>query len=110
MNNLNKLMLEFMKYAKYTHPDYPFLGLNEETGEFTGVIAKLQRKHGFDWRDYIDDETRLLLRKELGDVFWMWLAVSLEIGENPDEVVEALRQKLKDRAQRGVIIGKGDNR
>lgn len=109
-NNLLETMTAMMDFARYKHGEYPFLAIQEETGEFAGVIAKMMRKFGYDWMDYIDDEAKDRLQSELGDVLWQWLACHYELGLNPDETVDKLDAKLTSRAQRNVIVGEGDNR
>ena len=50
------------------------------------------------------------LYTELGDVFWHWLACCAEWGAQPDQVAEAMFQRLQDRRRRGTLQGSGDER
>lgn len=50
------------------------------------------------------------LKKELGDVIWYITAFADSLGLTLEEVMQANVTKLADRRQRGVIMGKGDNR
>jgi len=85
---------------------YPFIALVEEAGEVAGKIAKSIRKGepplAF---DKTDD-----LKKELGDVLWQLTACCRELGLTLDEVAEYNLRKLRDRKNRGVLDGNGDNR
>jgi NTP pyrophosphatase (non-canonical NTP hydrolase) len=65
------------KYAKYSTPDYPFMGLVEETGETIGKLAKASRKTEISLPFLITnikqhtvyfEELKKELVKELGDV------------------------------------------
>ena len=59
------------------------------------------------------DRTRFTnedILKELGDVVFYATALANYFGSNLEEVKELNRDKLDDRAARGVIRGSGDNR
>lgn len=51
---------------------YPYLGLIEEIGELSGVLAKADRDND----GKLDAPHREQLQKELGDVLWMLAAVA----------------------------------
>lgn len=97
---------------------YPLFGLAEEAGEVCGKVAKFMRKHDLDPHSAAQFVSMIEpcekfdkdLRKELGDVLWMVAEVATTFEINLDEVMEENIQKLKDRRERGVIIGEGDNR
>lgn len=103
---------------------YPALGLCEEAGEVAGKIAKFIRKNmGFppatvtrddnpsimDWH-MKNEQFRKDLSKELGDVCWMVAELCSTYGLDLEVVMEENIAKLKDRKERGVIVGEGDNR
>lgn len=87
--NLNELM-------------YLALGLIDEAGEVAGKIKKVYR-----------DETHVPyeeLAKELGDVAWYWARMCEAIAYWPSDVLSMNYNKLKDRQERNVLSGSGDNR
>lgn len=98
------------KTAKY--PDlgknfvYPVIGLAGETGEVAEKIKKVIR----DKNGVIDDETREMIKKELGDVLWYVSQLATELGLSLDDVAENNIKKIYDRLERGMIGGSGDNR
>jgi NTP pyrophosphatase (non-canonical NTP hydrolase) len=85
---------------------YPTLGLSGESGEVAEKIKKVIR----DKEGVIDDETRELIKKELGDVLWYVSQLATELGLSLDEVAQHNIQKLYDRMERGKISGNGDTR
>ena len=85
---------------------YPTLGLSGEAGEVSEKIKKVIRDKG----GVIDDETRLSLAKELGDVLWYVAQMATELGLSLDAVAAGNIEKLASRQQRNQIHGSGDNR
>ncbi len=85
---------------------YPTLGLANEAGEVAGKIKKIFR----DKDGVFGENERLALKSELGDVLWYISQVCTELDLSLDEVAEANIAKLRDRLERGVIRGDGDNR
>lgn len=85
---------------------YPALGLAGETGEVCEKIKKIIRDQG----GIANLDTKLALRKELGDVFWYVSALARELGFTLSEVAIENIAKLEDRRDRGVLPGSGDNR
>lgn len=109
--------MDFKKYQEESrktalYPDkgknyvYPTLGLAGESGEVAEKIKKVIRDKG----GVIDDETREMLKKELGDVLWYVSQMASELGLSLDEVAEGNIEKLFSRLERGKIGGSGDNR
>jgi NTP pyrophosphatase (non-canonical NTP hydrolase) len=98
------------KTAKY--PDvgasfvYPTLGLVGESGEVAEKVKKIFRDKG----GVVDDETRDVIKKELGDVLWYIAQIATEFGLSMDEIASTNIEKLYSRLERGVINGDGDNR
>lgn len=90
------------EFAIYKDPMYPVLGLAEEAGEVCGKFAKAVRVG-----EPID---RAVLCKELGDVLWNVAMIANEHGLALGEIALVNICKLKDRQQRNVIAGSGDNR
>jgi NTP pyrophosphatase (non-canonical NTP hydrolase) len=108
--NFEEYQEKSRKTAKY--PDlgnnfiYPTLGLSGETGEVAEKIKKVIRDKG----GVIDEETREMLKKELGDVLWYVSQLATELKLSLDEVAKGNIEKLLSRLERGVISGSGDNR
>ena len=84
---------------------YALMGLVGEVGEVYSLLAK-----GI--RDGVEDEEafRDKVKKELGDVLWFVAAICEDMDYTMDECAEAVVKKLKDRKERGVLKGSGDNR
>ena len=80
---------------------YLALGLMGESGEVAEKVKKLIRDGKFD---------REAVSKELGDVFWYLSQLCLALNKNPSRVLSDNLRKLKDRKNRNVIQGEGDNR
>jgi NTP pyrophosphatase (non-canonical NTP hydrolase) len=85
---------------------YPALGLCGEAGEVAEKVKKVLRDKG----GVFDDDTKLALKKEIGDVIWYLAAISRDLGFTLEEVADTNLQKLRDRKNRNVIQGSGDNR
>ena len=82
---------------------YTALALAGEAGEVAGKASKVLR----------DGESSALMEAlyaELGDVLWHWLQACAEWGAQPDQVAEAMFQRLQDRQARGKLRGSGDAR
>lgn len=85
---------------------YLFLKLNGEAGEAGEKFAKIIRdKAG---KGTLEDRAEVL--KELGDVLWYVAMLADELDESLEEVAKANIAKLRDRQERGVLGGSGDNR
>ena len=80
---------------------YPALGLCGESGEVAEKVKKWIRDGSLD---------RDSLKKELGDVLWYLSALAGDLGLTLDEIAVANVEKLRSRANRGVLGGSGDNR
>jgi NTP pyrophosphatase (non-canonical NTP hydrolase) len=100
---------EYQKLAKTTalYPEsakmtYPIIGLAGEVGELCNKYKKTIR----DGRKISKEE----MIGELGDIAWYLAMVCQDFDISFDEVAKSNIQKLKDRANRGVIQGSGDNR
>ena len=84
-------------------PNYLFPGLAAEAGEVCGEYAKLIR-------DGMKPEYKQKLIKELGDTAWFVASICTHIGVSFESVLKANIEKLKDRAERNVIGGSGNER
>ncbi len=85
---------------------YPLMGIADEAGEVLGKAKKVFRDSG----GILDDEKRFAIMDELSDVQWYLAEACTQLGFPLEEVVLHNLRKLKDRSERGVIGGSGDNR
>ncbi len=85
---------------------YPALGLPNEAGEVAGKIKKIVRDHNLE----MTEKMRIEIGKEIGDVLWYASQLATELGLSLDDIAEKNLNKLKDRQERGVLKGSGDDR
>ena len=85
---------------------YPSLGLAEEAGEVAGNLAKTVR----DNKGHVDETTRTMLAKELGDVLWFVSELSYLLGFELSYIMRLNLWKLEHRFQKGTLSGSGDDR
>lgn len=85
---------------------YPTLGLADEAGEVVGKVKKVIR----DKNEIMDEETKIAIAKELGDVLWYIAQIATELDLSLDEIAKENIKKLSSRLNRGKIGGNGDNR
>lgn len=85
---------------------YPALGLAGETGEVCDKIKKIYR----DNEGVVTEEKKKELSKELGDVAWYLANLASDLDLNLGKILAENIEKLKSRAERGVLGGDGDNR
>jgi NTP pyrophosphatase (non-canonical NTP hydrolase) len=80
--------------------EYLALGLASEAGEVASVVKRHIR----------DNKPLNDLYKEIGDCFYYLARLCDELGWQAEDVIQANREKLMDRKNRGVLHGEGDNR
>ena len=85
---------------------YPTLGLVGEAGEVAEKVKKVIR----DKNGLFDEESKVGIKKELGDVLWYLSNLCTELGFSFDDVALQNLEKLKLRAINGRISGSGDDR
>ncbi|MEN9413209.1 MAG: hypothetical protein RLZZ342_296 [Candidatus Parcubacteria bacterium] len=85
---------------------YLALGVCGESGEIAEKIKKMIRNDN----GIITDETRALLKLEIGDVLWYLSQLSRVLGFSFDDAAQANIEKIMDRRARGVIKSSGDTR
>ena len=85
---------------------YPTLGLVGEAGEVAEKVKKVIR----DKNGIFDEESKMGIKKELGDVLWYLSNLCNEFGFCFDDVALQNLEKLKLRVSKGNISGSGDDR
>ncbi len=109
--------MDFETYQKQSrktamYPDegnnfvYPTLGLVGESGEVAEKIKKVLR----DKNGLVDENTKMEIKKELGDVLWYLSQLATELNLSLDDIANDNLQKLFSRMERDKIHGEGDNR
>ncbi len=108
--NFDNYQKEARKTAIYPNMDknyiYPTLGLVGEAGEIAEKIKKIIR----DKNGIFDNESKLALKKELGDVLWYVSNLCSEFNFSLEDVAKTNLKKLRLRAANGSISGSGDDR
>jgi len=115
--DMDKYQTESLKTAVYPSSQgqvYTALGLANEAGEVAGVVKKIIRDDASLNTSLTHHEVARMNQEkilaELGDVLWYLAAVAKEYNLKMSDVAQYNLDKLKDRAERGVIKGSGDNR
>ena len=111
MISMNDYQREASTTAKYPLDkglEYCVLGLVSEAGEVAGKLKKFIRDDDSDMP--MSDKRHDELVSELGDVLWYVAMVATELNVSLNEIAHSNISKLKDRQQRDVISGDGDNR
>lgn len=85
---------------------YAALGLAGETGEVVEHIKKMAR----DNNRVLTPERKEAITKELGDVLWYMANLAADLEISLSDVAATNLAKIKDRRERGVLHGAGDNR
>lgn len=102
-----KATQEFALYPKKDAIDYLVLGLASEAGEVAGKLSKLLRG------DFTEDQHQQWaeeMDKEMSDCLWFISQYCNETETSIGALMELNINKLRDRKNRGVIKGSGDNR
>jgi NTP pyrophosphatase (non-canonical NTP hydrolase) len=112
MMTFNEYQTEARKTAIYPGQgtiaglNYCVLKLAGEAGEVAEKLGKIYRDKG----GIVDGEEKGKLTKEVGDVLWYCSMIAEELGVPFAYIAQANLFKLKDRKDRGVLGGSGDNR
>ena len=108
--DFDNYQIEARKTAVYPNKDknfiYPTLGLVGESGEVAEKIKKILR----DKNGTFDNESKLALKKELGDVLWYLSNLCDELNFSLSDVARINLEKLNLRLTTNKISGSGDNR
>ena len=106
LNEYQNKALVTAKYPTSMRVLYPVLGLCGEAGEVAEKVKKIHRDKG----GVIDDNSKIEIAKELGDVLWYISTCAEDLGFTLQEIADFNIEKLTSRRERGVIHGSGDNR
>ena len=106
IDDYQKMALETANYPKDYRVIYPALCMAGEAGEVADKVKKIIRDND----GKLDDEQKLELVKEIGDVLWACATLAHDLGYPLSEAAQINYDKLSDRARRGVLGGSGDNR
>ncbi len=101
-----KKALETAVYGAGNEIIYPALGLANEAGEVLGKIKKVLRDNNGEF----SGDKKKQIADEVGDVLWYIAAMANDLGISMEEIALSNLVKLKDRQERNVIQGSGDNR
>lgn len=108
--NFSEYQKKSRKTAKYPNAGknyiYPTLGIASEAGEVANIIKKIMR----DKEGVINNETKEILSKELGDVLWYIAQIATELELSLNDIAKGNIKKLYSRMKRGKLSGSGDNR
>ncbi len=106
----NQYQKQSRKTAIYPNKDknfvYPTLGLVGEAGEVAEKIKKILR----DKNGIINNEDKMEISKELGDVLWYIAQLASELNLSLDKIAKENIQKINSRQKRNILRGNGDNR
>lgn len=80
---------------------YACLGLAGETGETIDEIKKVMR----DDKGVVSPERLEKISLEMGDVFWYLIRLALDLGLDPEKVLDKNVAKLIDRRKNGKKVG-----
>ena len=106
LNDYQQQAVKTAIYGSGSRIIYPSIGLFGEAGEVANKVAKVIR----DKEGIFSAEDREAIIKEIGDVLWFCAALTNDLGFSMEDVAQANLDKLRDRHERGVIQGSGDNR
>lgn len=85
---------------------YLMTGLTGEVGELQGTFSKVIRDSG----GKIYESDLLNMKRELGDICWFVAELATEFNIPLGEILSQNLDKLRDRLERNVISGSGDDR
>ena len=114
---------DFVKTTDLSNGDPIFyiLGMLEEAGEIAGICKRVLRgdygelvksdaQRGNWYLAFRNEDVLLDLTKEKGDEHWYSTGLLNSLGITLNDVENINMKKLKERLEKGKIMGKGDNR
>lgn len=84
---------------------YPAMGLAGEAGEVLEKVKKIFRD-----KPEQNEEWRIGMAKEIGDVLWYVTILAGEFGFSLEDIARLNIEKLASRESRGKLHGDGDDR
>ncbi len=110
-NDYQAFVKTMKRYPEKYAVVYPALGLAGEAGEIAEKVKKwIRDDHPRVGPNFMTEERRDAILKELGDPLWYIASLADDLGYTLQQVVDANVDKLTSRKERGVIHGSGDNR
>lgn len=106
LNEYQKAALTTAVYPEDKRIIYPALGMCGEAGEVADKVKKVIRDND----QQFDEEKKLAIAYEVGDVLWYCATMAHDLGYTLEEVAAMNIHKLASRKQRGTLSGSGDNR
>lgn len=111
MNEYQRIAMSTAIYRdKVVYPSWKLAGeageVNEKLGKFSRDKYTLEQIMTAD----IEEDDRLAIAKELGDVLWYIAALARDFGFTLDDIARINISKLAKRKEEGKIGGSGDNR
>lgn len=109
--DFNEYQKESRKLNIYPNGSVGFLahtlGICDEAGEVAGKVKKQIRDKK---ENFTTKEFRGNMKAELGDVLWYIANTAKDLGITLEDIANYNIEKLKDRKNRGVLGGSGDER
>lgn len=99
-----KFLKKVIEQLKYHGDRAKFIRKNPDT------LASDEHRHAFNRVRYANDEQRIALIKEIGDVMWQTNGLMQVLNLKAEDVAQQNLDKLADRQQRNQIDGEGDER
>jgi NTP pyrophosphatase (non-canonical NTP hydrolase) len=96
------------EWEQYLRLSYCIMKLNGEAGECAEIVAK--RLRDYSGQPILDDVTREVLAKELGDVLWYVANAAEELGYYLDNLAQLNLDKLARRKKENKLHGSGSDR
>ena len=93
-------------YPRELRMVYPLIGLAGETGEVAEKVKKTIRDND----GVFDEDEKLEIAKELGDVLWYVSAIAGDMGYRLDDIARLNLEKIQSRDERDMLHGNGDTR
>ena len=106
LNEYQDAALETAVYPEDKRIIYPALGMCGEAGEVADKVKKVIRDNNQDF----DDERKMAIALEIGDVLWYCATLAHDLGYSLEAIAQMNIYKLRSRAERGKLGGNGDYR
>jgi NTP pyrophosphatase (non-canonical NTP hydrolase) len=77
------------------------IGMSGEVGEFNEIL----KKHVWQGKPFDEEHAK----KELGDILWYWALACIALGVKPEEIEQAVTNKLMARYKSGAFTVEESN-